>query len=76
MTLPSNIFEFWLEKRREFPVRFTLSTHTVCVPASSAALERIFSASGLAVLYHFSLFGPTVVFVVNNSIRAEVHNGG
>ena len=47
MILLSNIFKFWPERRRESPVLFTLSTNTLCVPASSAPLERIFSASGL-----------------------------
>ena len=47
MTLPSNTFEFWQERRREFPTLFTLSTHTLCVPASSALVERILSANGL-----------------------------
>ena len=47
ITLPSNTFEFWLERRREFPAFFSLSTHTLCVPASSAPLERNFSASEL-----------------------------
>ena len=49
MTLPSNTFEFWQERRRESPVLFTLSTNTLCVPASSAPLERNFSASGLTM---------------------------
>ena len=47
MTLPSNTFGFWQERRREFPALFTLSVHTLCVPASSAPGERVFSASGL-----------------------------
>ena len=47
MTLPSNTFEFWQERRREFPALFTLFTHTSYVPASSAPVERIFRASGL-----------------------------
>ena len=47
MTVPSNIFEFWRERRREFPALFTLSTHTLCLPASSASVKRIFSSSGL-----------------------------
>ena len=29
MTLPSNTFEFWQKRRREFPVLFTLSTQNV-----------------------------------------------
>ena len=36
INVPSNIFEFWQEKKREFSAIFTLSTHTLCVPASSA----------------------------------------
>ena len=47
ITAPSNIFEFWRERRREFPALFTLSTHTLCVPASSTSVKRIFSANGL-----------------------------
>ena len=49
ITVPSNIFEFWQERRREFPAYFTLSTHTLCVPASSTSVKRIFSASGLTM---------------------------
>ena len=49
MTVPSNIFEFWRERKREFPALFTLSTHTLCVglPAFSASVKRIFNASRL-----------------------------
>ena len=47
MTVPSNIFEFWQERRREFPAFFTLSTHTLRVPASSAPVKRILSPNGL-----------------------------
>ena len=47
MTVPSNILEFWRERRRKFPALFTLSSHTLCVSASSASVKRIFSLSGL-----------------------------
>ena len=47
MTVPSTIFEFWRERRREFPSLFTLSTHALCVPASSTSVKRLCSASGL-----------------------------
>ena len=47
MTLPSHTFEFWQERRRDSPALFTLSTHTLCVLASSPPVETIFGASGL-----------------------------
>ena len=48
-TVPSNGFKFWkpcLEVVNS-PALFKLSKHTLCTPASSAPVERIFSASGL-----------------------------
>ena len=40
-------FEFWQERKHKFPAFFTLSAHTLCALASSATLEKIFSASML-----------------------------
>ena len=57
MTVPSNIFKFWQENRREFPALFILSTHTLCVLASSATVERIFSAGGNAITESKAIFG-------------------
>ena len=46
MIVPSTIFEFWQEKRRELPALFTLSTHALCAPASSAPVERFLVQAG------------------------------
>ena len=49
MTVPSKIFDFGKREGVNF-LLFLLSpvfTHTLCIPASSAPVERIFSASEL-----------------------------
>ena len=49
---PSNIFDFWQKKSNEFPALLKLANHAFCVPASSAPVERIFSAGGLMMRPH------------------------
>ena len=50
--LPSNILDFWKEKSEEYPVLFKVANHAFSVPASSAPIERIFSAGGLIMRPH------------------------
>ena len=47
--LPSNRFDFWKEKSEEYPALFKVSNHILCVPASSAPVERSFGAGSLVM---------------------------
>ena len=47
ITMPSNIFDFWKNKADEFPALYKLANYVLCIPATSAPVERIFSTSGL-----------------------------
>jgi len=41
-----NPLEFWLSNRHRFPVLYKLSLRYLCIPASSAPVERLFSTAG------------------------------
>ena len=50
--LPSNILDFWKEKFEEYSPLSKVANHALSVPASSAPVERIFSAGGLIMRPH------------------------
>ena len=45
----NNPLEWWKLHRREFPVLSLLARRTLCVPATSAPSERLFSTAGLTI---------------------------
>ena len=45
----SDILEYWKTNRKKFPLRSKLARKFLCIPASSATSERVFSKAGNVV---------------------------
>jgi len=41
-----DMMDFWRDNRTVLPKMFSLARRILCIPASSAASERVFSAAG------------------------------
>jgi len=46
-----NPVKFWLSKTSEYPLLCRVAVDILCVPATSAAVERVFSQAGLCSSY-------------------------
>jgi len=46
VTRDTDMTHFWLEKKSVLPKLFTVFRKVLCIPASSAASERVFSTAG------------------------------
>ena len=46
MSAKTDIVQFWLDNKSVLPKLYTVARQVLCVPASSAASERVFSTAG------------------------------
>lgn len=56
-----NAVEFWKSHREEFPHLSTLAFELLSIPATSAAVERVFSQAGLATGGRKCQTGPSLL---------------
>lgn len=53
--------QFWNDQERLFPNLFTLAKKILCIPASSAPVERNFSSAGVIISQRRSSINPALV---------------
>ena len=69
---PSPALDFWTSEgtKDKYPALYRLAMKTLCVPASSAPVERIFSRGGIIMRPHrarlFSKMFETIMFLKCN----------
>ena len=54
-------FVFWSSKREDYPRLFQISSQFLCVPATSAPVERLFSHRGLVTRPHRACLSPSLL---------------
>jgi len=54
---PEECLEFWHNRRKELPTLFKLAMKVHAVPATSAAVERVFSHGGIIMRPHRARMG-------------------
>ena len=66
----NNPLDWWRDKEREFPNIAVIARRLLCIPATSAPTERLFSHAGLVVNKHRNRLDPEnvndVVFLHDN----------
>lgn len=58
-TLPDNPLEFWKNHKTEFPTLAKVARQIFCIPATTASVERSFSAAGNIVAKRRTNIKPT-----------------
>ena len=57
----TDLIQFWLDNKSVLPKLFTVARQVLCVPASSAASERVFSTAGRLLEKRRTTLSPATV---------------
>jgi hAT family C-terminal dimerisation region len=57
----TNMMQFWRDNNKLFPNLFTVACSVLCIPASSAASERVFSTAGRLLEKRRTSLSPNTV---------------
>jgi hAT family C-terminal dimerisation region len=71
----ANPLIWWRNKQRQLPLMSNLARRTLCIPATSAPSERLFSLAGLTITKFSSDTASAIVFLHDNwNLAEEYHN--
>jgi len=57
----TDLIQFWLDNKSVLPKLYTVARQVLCVPASSAASERVFSTAGRLLEKRRTTLSPATV---------------